>query len=116
MQELGTFVRSGVPAYIFVLNNDGYEIERCIHGRHAKYNDIQPYNLQMALPFLGGKKGNIAYESFKVSTQGELQKLLEDPAFAKADKVRLIELVMPRDDAPAGLIKQARLTAMANAE
>jgi pyruvate decarboxylase len=115
-QELGTIVRRGVPAYIFVLNNDGYEIERRIHGKHARYNDIQAYDLQMALPFLGGQKANIPYESLKVTTQGELQKLLDDPAFAKADKVRLIELVMPRDDAPAGLIKQAELTAKANAE
>lgn len=28
VQEIGTVVRRGIPAYIFVLNNDGYEIER----------------------------------------------------------------------------------------
>ncbi|BEJ14932.1 hypothetical protein CspHIS471_0406990 [Cutaneotrichosporon sp. HIS471] len=116
VQEVGTIVRRGVPAYIFVLNNDGYEIERLIHGPNAGYNEIQMYDLQMCLPFLGGKKPAVPYESFKVSKQGELHALLEDRAFGVADKVRLIELVMPRGDAPAGLIKQAQLTAKANAE
>ncbi|BEI99613.1 hypothetical protein CcaverHIS631_0406560 [Cutaneotrichosporon cavernicola] len=116
VQEVGTIVRRGVPAYIFVLNNDGYEIERLIHGPNAGYNEIQMYNLQMCLPFLGGKKPAVPYESFKVSTQGELHALLQDRAFGVADKVRLIELVMPRGDAPAGLIKQAQLTAKANAK
>jgi pyruvate decarboxylase len=34
-------VKRGVKPFLFVLNNDGYEIERAIHGREKKYNDIQ---------------------------------------------------------------------------
>ena len=48
-------LRRGVHPYIFVLNNDGYEIERLIHGETAKYNDIQMYDHQLMLPFLAGK-------------------------------------------------------------
>lgn len=114
VQEIGTMVRRGVKPYIFVLNNDGYEIERQIHGPKAQYNDIQSYDHQLLLPFLAGPKRSET-ESFKVSTQEELDKLLKDPEFAKPTKIRLIELVMPRDDAPKALITQAKLTAKANA-
>lgn len=107
-------VRRGQKPYLFVLNNDGYEIERQIHGPRAQYNNIQSYDHQLLLPFLSGPlRGQT--ESYKVSTQEELDKLLKDEDFAKPTKIRLIELVMPRDDAPEALIKQAQLTAKANA-
>ena len=56
VQEIGTMLRRGLCPYLFVLNNDGYEIERQIHGWDAKYNDIQLYDHQLLLPFLAGKK------------------------------------------------------------
>lgn len=52
-------LRRGLCPYLFVLNNDGYEIERQIHGWDAKYNDIQLYDHQLLLPFLAGKKCNV---------------------------------------------------------
>lgn len=114
VQEIGTMVRRGQKPYLFVLNNDGYEIERQIHGKHAKYNDIQPYDHQLLLPFLSGPKREQT-ESFKVKSQEELDRLLKDKDFSEPTKIRLIELDMPRDDAPEALIKQAQLTAKANA-
>jgi pyruvate decarboxylase len=51
-----------------------------------------------------------------VHTPEELSKLLDDPEFNKPNKLRLIEVYMPRGDAPPGLIKQAKLTAEANAK
>jgi len=116
VQEIGTMLRRGVCPYLFVLNNDGYEIERQIHGWEAKYNDIQPYDHQLLLPFLAGKRCSTPYESIEVHTPKELDELLNDPAFNVPDKLRLIEVYMPRGDAPAGLIKQAKLTAEANAK
>ncbi len=125
-------LRRGVCPYLFVLNNDGYEIERQIHGWEAKYNDIQMYDHQMMLPFLAGKKCKVCssslprrsegscrqtpYESIEVNTPQELSDLLADKAFNVPDKLRLIEVYMPKGDAPAGLIKQAKLTAEANAK
>ena len=49
-------------------------------------------------------------------TPAELQQLLSDKAFNIPDKLRLIEVYMPRGDAPEGLIKQAKLTAEVNAK
>lgn len=46
---------------------------------------------------------------------GGARQLLKDEKFNEPTHIRLIELVMPRDDAPEALIKQAKLTAEANA-
>lgn len=108
-------LRRGVCPYLFVLNNDGYEIERQIHGWTAKYNDIQMYDHQLLLPFLAGKQCSTPYESIAVHTPEELNKLLDDTEFNKPNKLRLVEVYMPRGDAPPGLVKQAKLTAEANA-
>ena len=40
VQELGTFYREGLSPVIVVVNNDGYTVERAIHGKTAPYNDI----------------------------------------------------------------------------
>lgn len=48
-----------------------------------------------------------------VETTSELDKLLADPAFGKADKLRLIELRMPRNDVPP--VMQRTLKGMAAA-
>lgn len=53
-------LRRGLYPYLFVLNNDGYEIERQIHGVTAEYNNIQPYDHQALLPFLAGKKSKVS--------------------------------------------------------
>ena len=58
----------------------------------------------------------IPYESIETHTPEELSKLLDDPSFNRPDKLRLIEVYMPRGDAPEGLVKQAKLTAEANAK
>ena len=43
VQEISTLIRWNLKPYLFVLNNDGYTIERLIHGEKAGYNDIQPW-------------------------------------------------------------------------
>ncbi|BEJ15701.1 hypothetical protein CspHIS471_0503060 [Cutaneotrichosporon sp. HIS471] len=102
VQEIGTMVRRGLTPYIFVINNDGYEIERIIHGPNMKYNDIANWDYTMMLPLFAGRTG-IKHETHSVKTQGELQALLEDKEFAKPDRIRVIEVFVPRGDAPPAL-------------
>lgn len=56
------------------------------------------------------------HQSYEVHTPDQLSNLLNDADFQKADRIRLIEVYMPRGDAPAGLVSQAKLTADANAK
>ncbi|EGV60034.1 pyruvate decarboxylase [Yamadazyma tenuis ATCC 10573] len=112
VQEISSMIRNKNKPYIFVLNNDGYTIERLIHGENAGYNDIQPWKHQELLNTFGATD----FESIKVSTLDEISKLFKDKDFAKADKIRLIEIMLPKMDAPQSLIKQAELSAKTNSE
>lgn len=73
---------------------------------NAKYNDIQPYDHSLLLDFLAGppKEGVPRKHKFhKVATRAELDALLNDDAFAAADVCNLVEIMMPRGDAPVRL-------------
>ncbi|KDN52367.1 Thiamin diphosphate-binding protein [Tilletiaria anomala UBC 951] len=129
LQEIGTMIRQGLTPLIFVLNNDGYEIERQIHGAEASYNDIQPYNHSLLLDLLrpppnyrrptnpshasDPEMSKTAYHA--THTKAELHALLKDEEFNKADKCTLVEVFMPRGDAPAALRRQAEMSSSTNA-
>ncbi|KAF8610675.1 pyruvate decarboxylase [Ceratobasidium sp. AG-I] len=115
IQEIGTMIRHNLNPFIFVLNNDGYEIERCIHGPKRGYNNIQPYNHQLLLQLFSKPDGSQKTKSYQVKSQDELDALLENETFNKRETIQLIELIMPRDDVPRALATQAALTAKANA-
>ena len=41
VQSLSTMIRQDLKPIIFVINNDGYTVERMIHGMNEPYNDIK---------------------------------------------------------------------------
>ncbi|EPQ54543.1 pyruvate decarboxylase THI3 [Gloeophyllum trabeum ATCC 11539] len=111
VQELSTMIRTGVKPIIFVLNNSGYTIERYLHGKYRKYNDIQNWKWTSLLDVLGGEGISLSYT---VKTKEEAEKLLDDPEFASAKKIQLVEVIMPQHDAPRGLKAQAELSGKTN--
>ncbi|KAL3231084.1 Pyruvate decarboxylase isozyme 1 [Nakaseomyces bracarensis] len=112
VQEISTAVRWGLAPYMFVLNNNGYTIERMIHGETAGYNDVQTWDHFLLLPAFGAKN----YENIRVKTVGEWNNLIQDKAFNKNDKIRLVEIILPVMDGPDSLKKQAKLTESINAK
>ncbi|KGQ02503.1 Pyruvate decarboxylase [Beauveria bassiana D1-5] len=112
-QELSTMIRHGLKPIIFLLNNDGYTIERYIHGMDAEYNDINGWNYTALVDVMGGS--NTAAKHV-VKTKSELEKLLTDSSFNSADGLQFVEVIMPRDDAPSALITTAQASARTNAE
>jgi len=114
VQEVSTMLRQGLTPIIVVLNNDGYVIERKIHGENAAYNDIASWRWQEMLHFFGAKEGSTA--SYAVNNRRELEELFANVDFAKADKLQLVEVMLDRQDAPRGLRAQATMTEKANAE
>ncbi|KAJ5648468.1 hypothetical protein N7490_004840 [Penicillium lividum] len=109
VQELSTMLRNKLNPIVFVICNEGYTIERYIHGWDAKYNDIQPWDHVNIPKVFGADEG---YKGYRIKTRDELHKLFAEPSFNDSDSLRLVELYMPRDDAPAAL----KLTAEAAAE
>jgi len=57
VQEISTMIRNNLGPIIFIINNNGYTIERLIHGLTRKYNDIHQWQYCKALEFFGAAKG-----------------------------------------------------------
>ncbi|KAL1707971.1 thiamine diphosphate-binding protein [Schizophyllum commune] len=113
VQELSPMLRSGLAPIIFLLNNKGYTIERFLHGKTRKYNDIANWKWTQLLDVLGGDEAKS--KSYTVHTRDELSKLLDDPEFASAKEMQLVEVMMEQLDAPPALLAQAELSAKTNA-
>ncbi|KAI0927356.1 hypothetical protein AcV5_007910 [Taiwanofungus camphoratus] len=113
VQELSVMIRSGMKPIIFVLNNKGYTIERYLHGMTRKYNDISNWKWTHLLDTLGGEEGKTC-QSYRVTGKDELSTLFDDPTFAAADKIQLVEIMMEQRDAPRALKSQAELSGKSN--
>jgi TPP-dependent 2-oxoacid decarboxylase len=110
IQELGTFAREGLTPVVVVVNNDGYAVERAIHGRDAYYNNIVAWHWQ-DLPKALGANNVLAY---RAQTYGELEDALSAAA-GHRDRMVLIEAVLARLDVPPLLTELAEGAAAANA-
>ena len=95
IQELGSMLRDGLRPVILLLNNDGYTVERAIHGPAQRYNDISSWNWTR-LP--GALSLECQAQSWRVSEAGQLQDALEEVASPR--QLTLIEVMLPKDDIP----------------
>jgi indolepyruvate decarboxylase len=106
--DVGTMGRNGLKPIIFVLNNEGYMIERALEANPDwVYNDLAPWNYH-ALPAALGCRG---WFTARVTTLGEL-----DAALVRAstgESACYIEVVGGRMDFPPVLaMAHQRLDAM----
>ena len=69
---------------IFLIENDGYEIERWVHGMKAKYNDISKWRYSKIAEVFTPEDEAAQHRvrSYKVSTRSELENLLADEEFS----------------------------------
>lgn len=103
-QELSTMIRYRLKPVIFLINNDGYTIERVICDR--PYNDIQPWLYHKLVDVFGGGLG------LDVHTEGELEDALDKAA--KTDGLVFIEVHTGRMDCPESLRSAGRSMAKTN--
>lgn len=99
-QELSRILYKKLNPIIFLINNDGYTIERYIMGMDAQYNDIPLWNYHKLPEHL---VENNKMVTFNVKTQGELKEALE-----KVEHIShgaLIEVHFHKEDAPEALKK-----------
>ena len=93
-QELSTIIRHQLNPIFFLINNDGYTIERAIH--EGSYNDIQPWKYQQ-LPHVFGHSW-----SCEVNTEGELEEAL-DKAKYNYGSISFVEIHLDRLDCSFGV-------------
>ncbi|KAF3192345.1 Pyruvate decarboxylase 1 [Orbilia oligospora] len=113
--EVSTMIRQGLKPIIVIINNEGYTIERMIHGENAEYNDIQPWKYTKFLKAFGAKEGE--YANYVVRTREEVDNLFKKGnEFSKANRIQLVELFMPKLDAPRALKITGKMSEMLNAK
>ncbi|CAJ2508582.1 Uu.00g136080.m01.CDS01 [Anthostomella pinea] len=113
-QEISTMIRHKLNIILFVICNDGYTIERFIHGMEAEYNDIVEWKYK-DLPTVFGGTDDTA-RKYVVKTKDELEALLTDKDFNERKGMRFVELYMPKEDAPRSLQLTAEASAKNNAK
>jgi indolepyruvate decarboxylase len=101
-----------VPGIILVVNNDGYTVERAIHGPGRRYNDIARWRWA-DLPWAFGASPD-AVRSVRVETAAELSGALA-AAEGEPGILTFIEAVVDPLDVPPLLTKVAEAAAAANA-
>ncbi|KAI0487072.1 thiamine diphosphate-binding protein [Xylaria cf. heliscus] len=99
VQELGTIIRHNLNVTVVLINNDGYTIERVIHGLKQAYNDVAPWRYLQAPGLFGAKDDTF---TAKAKTIGELQDLLNTEALMKVEGFKMVEVVLDREDVPEG--------------
>ncbi|KAL2072266.1 hypothetical protein VTL71DRAFT_11609 [Oculimacula yallundae] len=112
-QELSTMIRLDLKPIIFVICNDGYTIERFIHGWDADYNDVQEWSYKDLVKVFGAAEGK--YRTYQIKTKEEVEKLFHDDEFNSADVLQFVEIYIPKEDAPRGLKLTAEAAAKNNA-
>ncbi len=107
-QEVSTLMRHQFHPTIFLLDNDGYTVERVIHGPTMVYNDIQHWNYSEFPKIFGDKVWSI-----RISTEQELEQAWIERQ-KHQDQLAFITVVMDRMDAPEILIKIGKAVEKAN--
>jgi indolepyruvate decarboxylase len=100
IQELGSMLRDQQHPLIFLLNNEGYTVERAIHGAAQRYNDIAQWNWT-ALP--QAMSLECQAQSWRISETVQLQALMAQ--LTQQRRLSFIEVVMQKDDLPPLLRK-----------
>lgn len=96
VQEIGTMLRYGLDPIVVILNNDGYTVERAIHGPTAPYNDIARWNWGAVPAALGATAGTLVH---RVVTASELDAALS-ACETRPGELALIEVVLDPFDVP----------------
>ncbi|WP_042958744.1 alpha-keto acid decarboxylase family protein [Erwinia tasmaniensis] len=103
VQELGSMLRDGQKPVIFLLNNDGYTVERAIHGAQQRYNDIAHWDWTRLPQTLD--VGSDA-QSWRVTHTAQLREIMQ--RLEHREQLSLVEVVLPRLDVPPLLASVSR--------
>ncbi|KAJ5633965.1 pyruvate decarboxylase [Penicillium herquei] len=104
VQEISTIIKESLNVIIFVINNDGYTIERAIHGRKQGYNDIAIWRHRYALQFFGADEKHAMENCFTARTYSELESVLGNDRIQEGKGLRIVEVYMGREDVQGALL------------
>lgn len=94
--EVSNLIRFDLDATIFLINNNGYTVEKYLHGVKARYNSINTaWRYTETLQFFGGDKELC----WTVDTEEQLVQLMQDPKFLRDKGVKFVEVKVAEFDA-----------------
>lgn len=96
IQEIGSMVKHKSKCVIFLINNEGYTVERMIWGARQSYNDIVPTSYAHLLPLYNHPDPDASYH--RVTTKAEFDEVLKKPQVVKPECLQLVELVVEKLD------------------
>ncbi|KAJ4360824.1 uncharacterized protein N0V89_001391 [Didymosphaeria variabile] len=96
IQEIGSMVKHKSRCVLFVINNEGYTVERMIWGARQIYNDIVPTDYEKLLPLYKHPDAQNSYH--RVTTKEEFDAVLQKPQVVNPQTVQLVELVVEKLD------------------
>ncbi|PVH84050.1 pyruvate decarboxylase [Cadophora sp. DSE1049] len=99
-QEIFTIIRHNLNVTMFVIENDGYTIERFVHGLEASYNDVARWKYAHFPWVCAPEEHHDRIKTWRIRTRRELEGLLDSPAFAHGKGLQFAEMHMPKLDAP----------------
>ncbi len=79
---------------ILLLNNEGYTVERAIHGPEQRYNDIALWTGTACR----GLRPQCSFRCWRVTRTEELEEAMADSI--GSDKLTLVEVMLPKMDIP----------------
>ena len=97
IQEIAVMIQERINPVIVLINNDGYTVERAIHGENQYYNNIPKCDWQLMPKAFGATDDNSLL--LKVETAGELKAALKQAAAVK-DKLVMLEVITDKHDIP----------------
>ena len=93
IQEMGSMLRDKQKPLILLLNNEGYTVERAIHGPEQRYNDIALWDWQR-LPEAFAP--DVASRCRRVTQTSELREAMTESI--TSDTLTLVEVMLPKMD------------------
>ncbi|KAI7231337.1 pyruvate decarboxylase [Hortaea werneckii] len=100
-QEIATIIRHDLDVTMFLIENEGYTIERMVHNpANAHYNDIPQWQYSKLPEVFAPADASAKVKSWRIESRTELDRLLDDPAFKEGKGLKFVEIHMPKLDAP----------------
>ncbi|KAI9035298.1 alpha-keto acid decarboxylase family protein [Aspergillus affinis] len=116
VQAISDIIRNRLDLIMFIVNNNGYTIERYINGMEAHYNDIQPWRYLDTPWYFGAAENTTEYPVFtkQVKTWGDLERVLEDNHVKDGKGLIMVEVILDKEDAHPLLKQQMELVCRQN--
>lgn len=93
---------SKLISHSIILNNDGYTVERLIHGRDASYNTVGEWDYSLLSKTFGPAFPSEYWGP--VDTCEKLEEVFADEEFNNGKMLRTLELKLGYLDAPANTL------------